>query len=47
MANAAGDQDVERLAHVPQVFVRGVLIGGSEETVAALENGELKRRLAT
>jgi glutaredoxin-related protein len=30
----------------PQVFVRGVLIGGEDLTVAALADGSLKQRLA-
>lgn len=29
----------------PQVFVKGTLIGGEELTLAALEDGSLKRRL--
>lgn len=29
----------------PQVFVRGVLIGGAEELAALIESGELSRRL--
>ncbi len=29
----------------PQVFVRGVLIGGADLTVAAIEDGTLKRRI--
>ncbi len=29
----------------PQVFVRGVLLGGNDLTRAAIESGELKRRL--
>ena len=29
----------------PQVFVRGVLIGGAEETAAALADGSLRERL--
>ncbi len=29
----------------PQVFVRGVLIGGADETVAALADGSLRERL--
>ena len=30
----------------PQVFVRGVLIGGADETAKALEDGSLRERLA-
>ncbi|MEX1368237.1 MAG: glutaredoxin [Nannocystaceae bacterium] len=29
----------------PQVFVRGVLIGGNDETVAAIADGSLRERL--
>ncbi len=32
-------------ATFPQVFVRGVLIGGAEETAAALADGSLRERL--
>ncbi len=31
----------------PQVFVRGALIGGADETVSGLANGSLKQRAST
>jgi glutaredoxin-related protein len=31
----------------PQVFVRGVLLGGEDLTVAAIRDGSLRRRLET
>jgi glutaredoxin-related protein len=31
----------------PQVFVRGVLVGGFEDTRKALEDGSLKKLLGT
>jgi len=31
----------------PQVFVRGVLIGGEDLTVAAIQDGTIKKRLAS
>lgn len=33
-------------AYFPQVFVKGVLIGGNDDTVAEIQSGALKQRLA-
>jgi len=37
-------QDVDRLAHFPMVFVRGVLVGGADDVAKLIEKGELGKK---
>jgi hypothetical protein len=44
-AAAQRAQDVERLADLPMVFVKGILIGGADQLEKMVSGGELKRML--
>lgn len=39
-------QEVTRWSTIPQVFIGGEFVGGSDVLIEMLENGELQRRLA-